>query len=62
MPLEIRELHIRAVIDGGGGSKPASPGGAEQQPEGNKSEEPSDQLIDLCVEKVLEVLKDKQER
>ena len=64
MPLEIRELYIKAVVDGGGGSSKATPSGddADKQPEDNKAGEPSDQIIALCVEKVLEVLKDKQER
>jgi hypothetical protein len=62
MPIEIRELHIKAVIDAGGGKKSDSPGQTGlktgEQGEGGNIE----QIIDLCVEKVLEILKDKQER
>ena len=61
MPIEIRELHIKAVIDSGRG-KSDSPGQSglktAEQGEGGNIE----QIIDLCVEKVLEILKDKQER
>ncbi|HEV8283023.1 MAG TPA: DUF5908 family protein [Chitinophagaceae bacterium] len=63
MPIEIRELHIKAVIDTGGSSKKAVQtnetsnrpvaGGADQSPE---------LLIDLCVEKVMEILKEREER
>ena len=62
MPIEIRELHIKAVIDSGGGNKSESPDQTglktAAQGEGGNIE----QIIDLCVEKVLEILKDKQER
>jgi hypothetical protein len=62
MPIEIRELHIKAVIDTGGGKKSETPGQT-----GSKTAEPGvegniEQIVDLCVEKVLEILKDKQER
>jgi hypothetical protein len=63
MPIEIRELHIKAVIDSGGGKKSA---GSAETAEGEKaagpSEQNSEQLIDICVEKVLEILKQKTER
>jgi hypothetical protein len=61
MPIEIRELYIRAVIDSGGG-KPASEGEAGGQPQGGAPQAGTDQLIDLCVEKVMEILKEKNER
>jgi hypothetical protein len=63
MPIEIRELHIKAVIDSGGGKKPvgmAEPADAEQT--GSGSGQNAEQLIDICVEKVLEILKQKAER
>jgi len=63
MPIEIRELHIKAVIDSGGSNRKNAEGnennnkdaaeGADQRPEN---------LIDLCVEKVMEILKEKEER
>ena len=62
MPIEIRELHIKAIVDAGGERKDDSPGQtglktAEQGEGGN-----IEQIIDLCVEKVLEILKEKMER
>ena len=63
MPIEIRELYIKAVIDAGGSSLKAEPAVSsatgEAQPETGQGME---QIVDLCVEKVLEILKDKQER
>ena len=57
MAIEIRELHIKAVIDSGksGGKKESTAGDASN---------PSapDQIVDLCVEKVLEILREKKER
>lgn len=54
MPLEIRELIIKASVgDGGGTAEPAAP---------DQSETDSEYLVNLCVEKVLEILKDKMER
>jgi hypothetical protein len=63
MPIEIRELHIKAVIDGGGGKKPSGPAGAaEGEQTAGGSGQMGDELIDVCVEKVLEILKEKAER
>jgi hypothetical protein len=64
MPIEIRELHIKAVIDTAG-SKPAAEGGAGNtgnQPAAGAASPDAEQLIDLCVEKVMEILKEKKER
>ena len=62
MPIEIRELHIKAVIDSGGGNKS---GGSKSvsagSPEASSTEDPQ-QIIDLCVEKVMEIIKEKKER
>jgi hypothetical protein len=62
MPIEIRELHIKAVIDSGGGGKSDSPGQAGLKAAGQGDGGNMDQIVDLCVEKVLEILKDKMER
>jgi len=56
MPLEIKELHIKVSVtegekQGGGGS-----------PSGGSGEEGIDAIVRACVEKVLEILKDKTER
>lgn len=57
MPIEIRELVIKATIsqeEGAAlGNRPAS---------NNNSVSASEQIINTCVEKVLEILKDKMER
>ena len=62
MSIEIRELHIIAVVDGGGEKKLNEPGEAAIKQGGEGGGESPDQLIDLCVEKVLEIIKQKTER
>lgn len=59
MAIEIRELYIKAVIDSGKSSakKPAAAEG-----ENGASASAPDQIVELCVEKVLEILKEKKER
>ncbi len=56
MPIEIRELVIKATVtqegEGQGGRPPAT----------NNSVTPSEELINLCIEKVLEILKNKHDR
>jgi hypothetical protein len=62
MPIEIRELHIKAVVDAGG----EKTGDGQSQSDSKKAEQGDgnnvDQIIDLCVEKILEILKEKKER
>jgi hypothetical protein len=55
MPIEVRELVIKAVVtqDGAGG-----PPGDAPQTNGNAQEE----IIQACVEKVMDILKEKNER
>lgn len=57
MPIEIRELVIKATIvqDGAVGDRSGSAGQ-------NNGVTPSEELINTCVEKVLEILKEKNER
>jgi RNA 3'-terminal phosphate cyclase len=65
MPVEIRELYIKAVIDTGGGSKKNNNGQTAATGEadaGGEAGQSAEQLAELCVEKVLEILKEKQER
>lgn len=58
MPVEIRELVIKATIsnesDSNGGGISGNTGGNESAP--------GEELIKVCVEKVLEILKEKNER
>jgi hypothetical protein len=56
MPVEIRELVIKVAVEEGG-SAPATGGGSSQQDGGGQ-----DSIIRVCVEKVLEILKDQRER
>jgi len=58
MPIEIRELIIKATVvpeSGGGGA--AAPAAA-----GNNGASPNEELIRTCVEKVLEIIKEKNDR
>ena len=55
MPLEIRELHIKAVVSTEQKRTPASPPPA-QEGEGREA------LVAECVEQVLEILREKAER
>jgi proline dehydrogenase len=55
MPIEVRELVIKAVVtqDSAGGASGDAP-----QANGNSQEE----IIQACVEKIMDILKEKNER
>ncbi len=55
MPIEIKELIIRATVDDGSGKK-KDPGTKKQ------SDEARARLIEECVEQVLEILRKEKER
>lgn len=57
MPLEIKELHIKATI-----ADQQQTSDSSGQDSGSSAPLDTTALIDACVEKVLEILKDKQER
>lgn len=61
MAIEIRELHIKAVIDDAAGksteSPRASPGRSAAAPE-----ESTEQIVEICIAKVLEILQQRIER
>lgn len=63
MPLEIRELHIKAVINQGAQSAGinAANGGQSHSSSGGDTPDKED-LVAECVEKVLAILRDKTER
>jgi hypothetical protein len=61
MPIEIRELHIKAVVDAGGERK-GDAGESVVRPAQGTGEAANDEFINLCVEKVLEILKQKTDR
>lgn len=57
MPIEIRELIIKATVvstGAGNGERGAS--------SGNNDVSPNDEMINTCVDKILEILKEKNER
>lgn len=58
MPLEIRELIVKATVDNNGSSGNAGSSGSS----GGNDTAGQEQIINLCVEKVLEILKEKTER
>jgi len=62
MPIEIRELHIKTVVDTSGEKKgnTTSETGLKATEQGEAVN--TEQLVDLCVEKILEILKEKTER
>ena len=55
MPLEIKELHIKATV----GEKNQNSGNA---PEGQKDSMDKDKIIQACVDKVMQMLRDKETR
>ncbi|MEO9146849.1 MAG: DUF5908 family protein [Ginsengibacter sp.] len=58
MPIEVRELIIKATITQEGA------GGAASEPSSNTNNNvsPQEEIITACVEKVLEILKEKNVR
>ncbi len=58
MPIEVRELVIKGVVvqEGSEGGTPAT-----TDSHGN-GDSPKEEMIKMCVEKVLEILKEKHER
>ena len=57
MPVEVRELIIKATV----GQEPAT-GPSQSTPGANNEMTPSQEIIQTCVEKVLEIIKEKLER
>jgi hypothetical protein len=62
MPLEIRELNIRVNLNDSGNNQDNSASTANGSAGGIASEEARDALIAAVVEKVMTILKDKNER
>jgi len=57
MPIEIRELVIKATVTQGAGA-----GSATHATGNNNAVTPAEELINTCAERMLEILKDKMER
>jgi hypothetical protein len=60
MPIEIRELVIKATILPKGIS--ASEGGSAENSKTNNTVPMQEEIVKACLERVLEILKDKYER
>lgn len=58
MPVEIRELHIRVTVNQ---PQQSQPSGAPA-PEGDKAEDEKDSIIAQCVDEVITIIKNKNER
>ncbi len=54
MPLEIKELHVKINVEGGSAANNAGKGAAAAGPD--------EAIVKACVEKVMEILKEKTER
>lgn len=57
MPVEIKELVIKAVVNENGNN-----GAAPVSAKGGQDGDAQEAVIRICVEKVLEILKDQKER
>ena len=60
MPIEIRELVIKATVspnEAGSSTVPGAGGGNT-----NNNISPTEEIVNLCVEKIIEILKTKNER
>ena len=57
MPIEIRELVIKATI-----TQESSSGGATGSGSSNNALSDKEEIINTCVERVLDILKEKTER
>lgn len=65
MPIQIRELHIRVVVNAAEsppGSTPNTGGGGSQPPPADKADADKDLIIAECMEQVMAVLRDKLEK
>lgn len=57
MPIEIRELVIKASV-----VQDSVPGGGGSNPSSNNGVAPNEEVINLCIEKVNDTIRDKRER
>jgi len=55
--IEIRELVIKAIVQQSGASKPAA-----GSPKSNNDVGGNEEIIKACVEKIIQILRDKNER
>lgn len=57
MPLEIKELHIKATLSDS--NQGTGRGGSDR---GTGDDSAKEEMVSMCVDKVLQILKDKKER
>jgi len=62
MAIEIRELYIKAVVDAGAEKKGNGAGESSVKETPEQNEANAEGMIDVCVQKILEILKEKMER
>lgn len=60
MPLEIRELIIKTTVDNNGGKMSGNGSGMAGGQADTQTQQ--ENMVNICVEKVLEILKEKTER
>lgn len=65
MPIQIRELHIKVVVNAAesppGSAAPAGGGGSQQQA-ADKAGTDKDLIIAECIEQVMTIMRDKLEK
>jgi hypothetical protein len=58
MPIEIKELIIKTSVSASGGTE----GSGQATSTANNNVSPSEEMVNTCVERILEILKEKNER
>jgi hypothetical protein len=58
MPIEIRELIIKATVTGDENGRTS----ISAQPSLDNGQTANEQIINICIEKILDILKDKKDR
>ena len=58
MPIEIRELVIKAVVQQDRGTGGTAPGAAQ----GDNDSKPDEEMLNKCLDKIAEILKERHER
>ena len=65
MPIQIRELHIKVVVntaESPPGADPSASGGKAQQPGAGNADMDKDLIIAECIEQVMNIMRDKLEK
>lgn len=62
MPIEIRELVIRATVGGSGDAGSSLSSAGDSQSPSRTQTQSGDEVVQTCVREVLRILEDKRER